>query len=197
MLTMPSNGKRLDATLEHFRNQGVEEPAPFHGIDGEAAGLDTRFPYQVDVPGTAFKISPRTIGIHLGHMLLWKVCQYQPVQRFLIFEDDARFVPGWHDAYVKGMAALPGDWDLLYLGSCCCAGRGAKQIDNTPLHRVTYALCLHAYGVRSKALETLWNACQRIYAGVDIAIALHAMDKLKAYAFLPRLFDQDKTEIPP
>jgi len=196
LLTIPKSAKgRAQTTLLHLREQGIE-PEILLGIDGEAAGLDTRFPYQIDVPGTDFKISPRTIGIHLGHMMLWKVFEHGPGDSFLIFEDDVRFLAGWRETFDAGMPSLPVDWDMLYIGSCCCDGRKPIRV-NGALHKVTYAMCLHAYAIRRKALPILWGACQKIYAGIDIAICLHAMADLQVYAFLPRLAEQDQTDIPP
>lgn len=182
-----SNG-RFSATEEHLRSVGILAE-PFISFDAEITGLETRHTYERDHPGTNFRVAPRMVNMYLGHYTLWKVCEYLPGDSFLILEDDVRFSDDWKQHLAAAMP-LPSDWDLIYLGSCCCMDKaGIKQITGR-LNRVQFALCTHAYAVRKKAIPILLENCERIEAGIDIAICLNAMPKLNAYAFLPRIADQ-------
>lgn len=52
---------------------------------------------------------------HLG--LWWKLVNDNPdIQNFLIFEDDAKLVPGWQEVVSKSMVHAPENYDVLYLG---------------------------------------------------------------------------------
>jgi GR25 family glycosyltransferase involved in LPS biosynthesis len=52
---------------------------------------------------------------HLG--LWWKLLNENPdIQNFLIFEDDAKLVPGWQETLQLSMNHVPENYDVLYLG---------------------------------------------------------------------------------
>jgi GR25 family glycosyltransferase involved in LPS biosynthesis len=188
---------RTHKTLDHLNAAGISAEI-FPGFDGGITGLTTNHTYEIDNPGTNYRIGPRTISLYLGHLAMWRMCEFLEGDSFLILEDDVRFNPGWEEHFAFAFPALPIDWDLLYIGSCCAQGHGhhPRQVSGH-LHQVGYALCTHAYAVRKKALPVLRQACEKIYAGVDIAMCLHGIPQLKTYAFLPRLADQFETEIAP
>jgi hypothetical protein len=186
---------RTQLTLDHMRAMDI--PAePFIGLDGSETGLATTHTYEIDHPGTNYRIGPKIVNMYLGHLMMWRVCEYLDGDSFLFLEDDVRFKADWRAHFDFALPALPPTWDLLFLGSCCCGGKSVQQISGH-LHRVHYALCTHAYAVRKKALPVLARACAKVYANIDIAICLHAMPQLETYAFLPRLADQHGTEIAP
>lgn len=58
------------------------------------------------------------MGCALSHLgLWWKLLNENPdIQNFLIFEDDARLLPGWQETLQLSMNHLPEDYDVLYLG---------------------------------------------------------------------------------
>lgn len=58
------------------------------------------------------------MGCALSHLgLWWKLLNEKPdIQNFLIFEDDARLLPGWQETLQLSMNHLPEDYDVLYLG---------------------------------------------------------------------------------
>ena len=188
---------RAQVTLDHLRSMGVEVEL-FRGFDGAVSGLSTETTYEIDHPGTNYRIGARTISLYLGHVAMWRMCEVLDGDSFLILEDDVRFNPGWEEHFAFAIPALPSDWDLLYIGSCCAQGHGhhPRQVSGH-LHQVGYALCTHAYAVSKKALPVLIQACEKIYAGIDIAMCLHGIPQLKTYAFLPRLADQFETNIAP
>lgn len=186
---------RAKMTMDHLRAEGIEAET-FIGLDGEKTGLITTHTYELDNPGTNYRIGPKTVNMQIGHWWIWKTFEYLQGDSFLLLEDDARFVPGWKEHWNFARPQLPDDWDLLYVGSCCCMDRPRTQISGA-IHKIEFALCTHAYGVRRKAIPIILEACERVYAGIDISIALHAIPKLNTYAFLPRLADQYKTEIAP
>ena len=186
---------RTRKTLDHLSAMGINAE-PFLGFDGSVTGLRTEHTYELDHPGTNYRIGPKTVNMYLGHLMMWRVCEYLDGDSFLFLEDDVRFKPDWREHFDFAIPSLPVDWDLLYIGSCCCGGSPVTQISGH-LNRVNHALCTHAYAVRKKAFPTIRKACDKVYAGIDIALCLHAIPELNTFAFLPRLADQFETDIAP
>lgn len=193
IIGLPRLVKR-EGTLTHLAERGISAEK-FDAVDYEVTGLCTRFPYEVDNPGSGFNIGPKLVNLYLAHYLLWNVCLHLENDSFFIFEDDVRFDADWKTHFDDAIGFLPDDWDLLYVGSCCVEhNRERRQVHNR-LWMVRYALCTHAYAIRKKAIRPLLDGLQKVYAPVDIAMITEA--KLKMYAFFPRLCDQDGIEILP
>ena len=58
------------------------------------------------------------LGCATSHMGLWwkLVNEHMEVGNYLIFEDDAKMVPGWRETLEASMDHVPEDYDVLYLG---------------------------------------------------------------------------------
>ena len=58
------------------------------------------------------------LGCALSHMGLWwkLVNEHIEIGNYLIFEDDAKMVPGWRETLEASMDHAPDDYDVLYLG---------------------------------------------------------------------------------
>jgi alpha(1,3/1,4) fucosyltransferase len=58
------------------------------------------------------------LGCAMSHMGLWwkLVNDHAEIGNYLIFEDDAKMVPGWRDTLEASMEHVPDDYDVLYLG---------------------------------------------------------------------------------
>lgn len=196
IVTIARNKTRFDATMEHLKENGME-PTVFTGIDGEIAGLGTRWDFDFADPILDSEADKsRWIGCYLSHYFVWKTCSYQPHDAFVILEDDVRLIDGWKVHLAQAMQDIEPEWDILFLGSCCTEGHSKTQIHDR-LWKVEYANCTHAYAVRAKALPVLLEKLQRVHCKIDIAIALDAMPHLKCFAVLPRLCDQFGMELHP
>lgn len=132
--------------------------------------------------------------------------QYQPDESFVALEFDVRFVEGWQEQFDKAMNVLPDDWDMVYLGSCCCKGRTSYEVKALPsgvelmttnLYDVRYPLCGHAIMYRKKCLETLLDVHQSISMPLDIAMFHHSLPKLRVYTILPPICVQADTIVAP
>lgn len=183
------------ATLQHLEERGICAE-PFLGLDGEISGLETKWTYDIDHPGSGYRMGHKVISMYIGHLMIYQACQLLPGDNFLIMEDDARFDPGWREHFDFAIDSLPPDWDLLFFGSCCTGGRKNTVVKGR-LHATNYVLCTHAYAIRKKAIPTLLDGCHKIYANIDIALCLHCIPRLKTFVFLPRLAEQLDTIITP
>lgn len=197
VLSIRGSAQKLSTTMELLASAGVTAEV-FYGLDAAITGVNgTRHTYEIDHPGSNYHIGEKHINMHLSYLMLWKVLTYIDGDAFVLFEDDVRLDADWKTHWDTSIGHLPADWDLLYIGSCCCEGRPEKQAIWGRLHRVRYALCTHAYAIRKKALELILNRCEKVWAGTDIALALDCMPHLNCYAFLPRIATQLETNIPP
>ena len=85
-------------------------------IDGRATKLTPEIA-KIFVPNDFFW-KKAVLGCALSHMgLWWKLVNDQAeIGNYLIFEDDAKMVPGWRDTLEASMEHVPADYDVLYLG---------------------------------------------------------------------------------
>ncbi len=197
VLTIKNNSDKLRETMGLLGAAGIRAEV-FLGLDASITGINgTQWPYEIDHPGSNYKISNKNINMVLSYLCVWKALSLIPGDGFVILEDDVRFDADWKTHFDVGMTHLPDDWDLLFLGSCCCQNRSDKREVWGRLHKIGYALCTHAFAVRAKALPLLIDRCEKVWATIDIAIALQCMPQLNCYAFLPRLATQFQTNISP
>lgn len=196
VLSLKRSKERLAQTIVHLRSNGVLAEV-FLGLDARTCGLSTRHVYDRDHPEDNYTMGSKEIAMFLSHYMLWRACYYIDAETFVVMEDDVRLVEGWREQWDYSMQSIPHDWDLLYIGSCCCdAAPGKEQIAGS-LWRVTSAQCTHAYAFKKRALPLMISACDKVEAPIDITMALRMIPHLNTFAFLPRLAVQDKTEIPP
>lgn len=197
LLALKRMPERYLETMSHLKAHGLVPEIVF-GLDGTITGLRTDHTYEVDHPGSDYHIGPRTISMHLSHMMMWTAALYQSqdADSFLFMEDDVRFDPDWRDQTDDALRHMPDNWDMIHIGACCVGDKHPKCVSGR-LYKVDSAMCTHAYAVRRKALPFLLEKCQRIYAGVDLALALDCMPSLNCYTIFPRVANQHNTVIAP
>ncbi len=190
--TSPTSTSRV---REHFAERGVDAQF-FYGIHGPKLGVETTLTYEVDNPGTGFKIGAKPTGCWLSHRALWAALLLLPDEIFFVLEDDAEFPENWR-TMVNQAVHDAGDFDILYVGSCCTEGKPTRHIAGN-VYEVKWPLCTHGYIVRRSALHVLIETLDaaRLYAPIDIALAFHSLPKLKTRVVKPRILDQFNTEIP-
>ncbi len=193
VLTVDRPIQRFTEAAEHLDSIGIKWER-FNGFDNSKTRLNPVETFDLDRAGE--RIGPKHVAACLSHYLLWKVCSYLPEEEFWLLEYDVLFPPDWRERYQKIMEDVPDDWDMIFLGSCCCAGRETKHIKGE-VYEVHWPLCGHAIAVRKKALPVLLEEHQRIYAPLDIALFLGALEKLRVYTVLPALIGQSGTPLPP
>ena len=193
VLTVNRPIKRFDETTKHLDEIGIKWE-PFIGMDNQICRLNSKDTFDFDRAGE--RLETKHVAATLTHYLLWKTMSYQPDDSFVALEFDVRFTKGWEERFRLSMSVLPDDWDMVYIGSCCCEGRESKWV-GFGLYEVKYPLCGHAIMYRKKSLETLLDVHQKINMPLDIAMYHMSLPKLKVYTILPRIVDQHATFLPP
>lgn len=195
IISLPRQASRFAKTQAHLIERGITAE-PFEAMDYVVTGLDTRFMWEMDNPGTGYRIGPKLVNLYLSHYVLWRVLTYLDGDAFLILEDDVRFDRDWKTTLNAACAALPPTWSMLYPGSCNTMGKPLEQVSGR-LWRVSHVLCTHAYAVRRKALATLLETCAMVWTALDAAIQMHARPLLETYAILPPVCCQYATHLLP
>jgi len=195
VLNLPETPERTERMRLHLRERGVDFSF-FNGIHAEKAGLRTVHPYDVDNPGSGYVMQAKSVGNVLSHYMLWAALSLLHDDYYLILEDDAEFPTDWHARMVKVLQDVPKDFDLLYVGSCCCEGK-PKTLIAGEVWDLKYPACTHAYIVAKKALSMLLQTQRKVYAPVDLSMGFHSLPLLKCYTVLPRIVSQFDTVIAP
>jgi len=186
---------RLARARRHFAERGVDAQF-FFGIHATQLGIENTLTYEIDNPGTNFKIGAKPTGCWLSHRALWAACLLLPDELFFIVEDDALFPEDWKERVCVAVRDA-GDFDLLYVGSCCTEKKPTKHVAGS-VFEVRWPFCTHGYIVRRSALMTMIETqdAARLYAPIDISLAFHTMSRLKTRVVKPRILDQFDSQLP-
>jgi GR25 family glycosyltransferase involved in LPS biosynthesis len=189
VLYLGSSATQTKHVLEH---QGWEVNL-FEGFDNSNKwSLSTNHTYEIDNPGTGYKVGPKHIGISMAHFILWRALEaFGKDDYYHIMEDDIRLRQNWRQNLQEAMSHLPEDWDLLYPGNCCAKSEPENLVAGN-LYRGC-PLCTHWYTVRHKALRTLIETNSAAWGPLDIQMQISSAKKLKVYSIIPRLADQNIT----
>jgi GR25 family glycosyltransferase involved in LPS biosynthesis len=107
----------------------------------------------------------------------------------MVLEDDILFRPHWRETVERALTKLPENWDLLYPGSCCAHGKISREYDSNLFEGMP--LCTHCYIVRKKALKTLIETNEAIYAPIDLQMYFNSRQHLNCFTIFPRVADQE------
>lgn len=178
----------------HFLSRGLIAET-FNGIHGVTSGLRTIYPYERDAPGSGWNIGVKPVATWLSFYMLWAALNLQPDPYFLTLEWDCKLPENWRERTERAIENTPSDFDLLFLGSCCAQDKPKTHIAGE-VWEVHYPVCGHATIIAKKALPVMLSTQRKVYAPIDISLALHTLPRLKVYTVLPRICDQFDTQIP-
>jgi len=183
VLTIKRRLPEFEAMRKALADRGIAAE-PFLGMDSAITRLDHLDTFDLDAPGGKIGLKGVTLCLHYYQM--WKVLSYLEGDRFWVLEDDAEFDKDWRERYDSAMAVLPDDWDVVFMGSCCTEGRPCISVGNN-LYESQWPMCTHAMMYRKKALPTLLEVHEKIWAPIDIAMVTASLPKLRVYTILPRI----------
>ena len=189
---MPEKWKFIQ---NHLCERGISAE-PFNGIHGVTSGLRTVFPYERDAPGSGWNCGVKPVATWLSFYMLWSALNLLDNPYFMTCEWDAKFPENWRERTEAALRDVPMDFDLLYLGSCCC-GEAPKNHIRGEVWDVRWPLCGQATIVAKKALPVMLRTQRKVYAPLDISLLLHTLPMLKVYTVLPTIVTQFNTDLKP
>ena len=153
-------------------------------------------PYEFDNPGSGYLIGAKHVGCSLSHWMLWSALEFERSDwdYVMILEDDILFRSHWKETVDIALKKLPDDWDILYPGSCCTRNRMGRELDSNLFEGMP--LCTHCYIVRRKALKTLIETNNEVWAPIDLQMFFKSKHLLKTFTIFPRVADQEGCELP-
>jgi hypothetical protein len=203
VMTVPEFPQKTEAIQKHLQDSGIyaEEYPCFCAYDklvapaNAVAGLTTMHTYEVDAPGSGYRIGPKSVALCVSFLSFWTMCAFLPDTHFLFVEWDAKLKPDWRERTIQALKDVPPDFDFLFLGSCCTEGKEKHHVKGE-VYQMKSVMCNHLQVIAKKAMPTLIRTQRKIYAPADISLAFHAFPHLKVYVLLPRCADQSDTNIP-
>ena len=121
-----------------------------------------------------------------SHRQVLEAAKADGVQRLLVLEDDADFMPGFAAEFDKLVARLPEGWQLFYLGSNTFL---PVDIGIEGLRKTDGSLTTHAYGVKAEIFDTLITTASDDRWPVDLQYS-KVLPKVRAYTAWPSLVAQ-------
>ncbi len=194
-ICLPEYPDKIERAKVYFKENGLDDVEFFWGIHAQTAGLSTEHTYELDNPGSGWRLGYNPTGIWLAHYILWNTLAHLPYDRVMILETDVKFNDNWKARFDKALSDAPGDFDILYTGSCCTEGHPKAHIAGD-IWETKHMQCTHSYVVRRGAIPVLLRM-RKIWAPVDIQMQLECFPHLKTYAVLPRIFDQHNMTLAP
>lgn len=179
----------------HFKKMGVEAE-PFNGIHGTISGLRTIYTYERDNPGGGWNIGVKPVATWISFYMLWAAMNMCPEEHFWQLEWDCKFPSNWRERTEAALRNVPRDFDMLFIGSCCASDKPKTHVAGE-VWDVRYPVCGHSTIIAKKALPVLLRTQRKVYAPLDISVALHTLPELKVYTVLPRICEQFETTLQP
>jgi len=195
-LVLPEYPDQIESAKQHFESVGLEDVNFFWGINAPVAGLATSHPYEIDNPGSGFKMGAKPTGIWLSHYMVWSAALQTNEDKFLILENDAKFPVDWKSKLEEALKNTPTNFDFLHIGSCCVEGHPKTHVGGD-VWKTVHAQCTHAYIVRRGTIPFLLRTLRKIWAPLDCQLIFECFPHLNTYAVLPRIVDQFNTVLPP
>lgn len=187
---------RIRRLQRNLATAGISDYRLFYGVNGEKSGLKASIPYEFDNPGSGYLIGAKHVGCSLSHWMLWSALEFERSDwdKVMILEDDVIFRSHWKETVDIALTKLPEDWDILYPGSCCTRNRMGRELDSNLFEGMP--LCTHCYIVRRKALKTLIETNNEVWAPIDLQMFFKSKHLLKTFTIFPRVVDQEGCELP-
>ena len=182
---------RIPRLQRNLDSAGVTDYRIFYGLNGAKSGLKASIPYEIDAPGSGYLICSKHVGCSMSHWMLWNALDFDPStpDMVMVLEDDILFRPHWRETIERALTKLPEDWDILYPGSCCAHGKLSRELDSNLFEGMP--LCTHCYIVRKKALKTLIETNEEVFAPIDLQMYFKSRQHLKCFTIFPRVADQE------
>jgi hypothetical protein len=197
VLVVPELPNRTDFILRELAAKGIE-PDVFHGFNSTQSGLRTEHTYEIDNPGSGWRIGAKEVSTWISFYSMWSAINMQPDEYFLTLEWDADFHPDWFQRTEKALRDVPKDFDMLQLGSCCCMDKPRTLVAGD-VWSVRWPACGHATILAKKCIPTLLRSQRKVWAPLDLSLIFGTFEQegIKIFTLLPRTVDQFNTNLAP
>jgi GR25 family glycosyltransferase involved in LPS biosynthesis len=194
-ICLPEYPERIEKAKAHFAERGLTDVEFFYGINAPVAGLATWHPYEVDHPGSGFRMGAKPTGCWLSHYMLWNAMTRMTDDAYLVLEDDAQLDEDFVPKFEQALRDVPSDWAFLHPGHCCIRGTPMTHVAGN-VYECKSMACTHAYALRRNTAPFLLSKLRKCWAPIDIQLSREIFPYVKTYAIVPRIVSQWDTVIP-
>jgi len=191
--------------FEHYlSSEGLRHTLFIKGIHAQKWGIRDTHIYLLDGrPEEQFYTGDKNVGCFLSMYVVYNVMNVLPQTHFMFMESDCRFVPDWRPRLQKALDDLPKDFDFLFVGSCCAEDKEPVHVKGDVYEYPYrgeekwryYPQCGHCYIVAKKAVPLLIDTQRDCANPADVSLIRYAFPKMRVFAVLPRLAEQQGTEL--
>ena len=199
LINLDSETERMKTVHEHLEECGFGN---YERISASRGGSKNE-----NISDFALNMCPKgAMGCSASHRKIWKDVIDKDLDMAMILEDDVRFVDGAMDELKKTLEDLPGDFDILYIGSSGANSFEANNFTDFILQPIATVLGrkgekvsdrlvaplipfdMHAYIISNNGAKKLF-AKEQVTCLQDFEVAVTMAD-VKMYACEPNLARQ-------
>jgi GR25 family glycosyltransferase involved in LPS biosynthesis len=167
---------RWEKVCKEFERIGIDEVERYEAIDGK------------EFDWTTIKYNPNLLVGELGlietHINLIKEAKEKNYKSVLIFEDDVYFTSEF-DKLDEYMAALPTNWDMIYLGGNHSYGPIPLNV-NDKILKLTKTFTTHCIAIKDTLYDTIIAMTEGRKKQIDVYYA-DLQNIYNVYGFTPNM----------
>lgn len=190
-VTLKSTPKREEYVKLHLSSHNIKHNI-FYGLDTIKCGVTADIIQKQKYTILDTWVTVGAVGCYISHYMLWQNIMDSDADTFFIVEDDVSLMDNFTDVFTEYFQNVPSDWDIIYVGHESIHLVNPKVINN----KVSQCIpaCTYAYVIKKKTIPMLLELAP-IDMPVDTLIRLKLGDRIKSYAFTPKLATQKSSVI--
>jgi hypothetical protein len=186
---------------KHLSEQGFEGVYNLAGVHAAEWGIQGNHIYLIDdKPEEKHYVGDGNVGNYLSQYSAYLVMDALDYSHYWYLESDARMVDGWKEKIEQALLDSGDDWDILFVGSCCCNKEmgvhvkgdvyefGSRGWNNFPL-------CTHSYIINKRCIPHMIATNRDVLNNTDISMMYNSFPKMRVLAILPILSYQHGNDI--
>lgn len=190
-VTLKSTPKRESYIKSHLMYHNINHQI-FYGLDAIKSGITANIIQDQKYTILDTWVTVGAVGCYITHYMLWQNIMNDSNDMFFIVEDDASLVNNFIDIFTEYFKHVPEDWDILYIG------HESLQLVNPIVinDRISQGIpaCTYAYVIKKKTIPMLLELAP-INMPIDTLIRLKLGNRIKSYAFTPKLASQKSSVV--
>jgi len=193
-LTIRESTERNERVKQRFIDNNLDVEF-YYGVNGQTIGIQPiRTCFDVK-PDNSYRINPGKTSITISKMMLFQHILDKGYDEVLIYENDVTFCEDYQQSFDRSYEALPPDWRVAHVGSCCINDKPTTII-NDRISEIKHPLCCHAILWKKEAIRQAYESFKIACWGTpsDSILARAVYPKLRHYTFTPPLAFQEESK---
>jgi len=190
-VTLKKTPKREEYVKSHLESHKINYKM-FYGFDTIKTGVTAKILQEQEYTILDTWVTIGAVGCYISHYMLWQNIMDSNTDIFFIVEDDVSLVDNFSDLFTEYLQYVPSDWDIIYVGHESLHLVNPKVINDKVSQGVP--ACTYAYVIKKNIIPMLLELAP-IDMPIDTMIRLKLGDRIKSYAFTPKLATQKSSVV--